>query len=290
MMRRNYKYSLDNTSRKFPCPNCKKIAFVKYINNETNLYLDDSIGRCDRESKCGYFKKPSGNTISTNCYTNCNTTVLQTTYHDQNLIQMFSNIKQQSNFITYLHKYFLQQEVLRVVEKYHIGTTNYWFGSTIFWQIDNFNNIRAGKIMQYNSISGKRVKQPFNHVSWMHKQLKLTNFLLQQCLYGLHLVNTISKSEIICITESEKTAIIMSLKFPSYLWLATGSKSGFKESLLQPIKNFKIIAYPDKTEFNKWNTTSILLNKKGYQIQCSKLLENEVLKNGGDLVDLLNST
>jgi hypothetical protein len=99
------------------------------------------------------------------------------------------------------------------VKKYHIGTTNYWFGSTIFWQIDNFNKIRGRKIMQYNSISGKRVKQPFNHVSWIHKQLKLTNFVLKQCLFGLHLINIISKSDTICIVESKKTAIIMSFFF-----------------------------------------------------------------------------
>ena len=227
MMNRNYKYSLDNTSRKFTCPSCNKKTLVKYINNETNLYLDGTIGRCDRESKCGYFKKPSGNTISAICNTNCNTTVLQTTYHDQNVIQMYSNSKKQSNFITYLHKHFLQQEVLRVVEKYHIGTTNYWYGATVFWQIDHFNKIRGGKIMKYNSITGKRIKEPFNHVSWMHRQLKLTNFVLQQWLFGLHLVNTISKSDIICITESEKHAIIISLQFPNSICLETGRKAGF---------------------------------------------------------------
>ncbi len=178
-MNRNYKYSLDKTSRKFTCPNCNKKSFVEYINNKTNLYLDTTIGRCDRESKCGYFKKSSGNTISTICNTNCNTNLLQTTYHNQNLLQQYANSIQQSNFITYLNKHFMQQDVLRIVEKYHIGTTNYWFGATIFWQIDENHKIRGGKIMLYNSISGKRIKTPFNHVSWMHKQLKLSHFVLQ---------------------------------------------------------------------------------------------------------------
>lgn len=287
-MNRNYKYSLDKTSRKFTCPNCNKKSFVKYINNETNLYLEATLGRCDRESKCGYFKKPSGNTISTICNTNSNTTVLQPTYHNQNLLQECCNSRQQSNFITYLHNHFLQQDVLRVVKKYHIGTTNYWYGATIFWQIDNLNKIRGGKIMQYNSITGKRIKEPFNHVSWIHKQLKLNAFVLQQCLFGLHLINTISKSDMICIVESEKTAIIMSLLIPDFLWLATGSKTGFKEQMLDPVKKYKIIAYPDKTEFVKWNEITFLLNKKGFQIECSKLLEDINLKIGDDLVDFIN--
>ncbi|WP_397446912.1 DUF6371 domain-containing protein [Polaribacter sp. R77954] len=286
-MKKNYKYSLDTSSKKFVCSNCNKKTFVKFIDNETQQYLNHIDGRCDRESKCGYFKKPSGNTISTICNTNCNTTVIQTTYHNQNLLQRYANCKQQSNFIIYLHKHFTQQDVLRVVKKYHICTTNYWYGATLFWQIDDLNRIRGGKIMKYNSITGKRVKEPFNHVSWMHKQLKLPNFVLQQCLFGLHLINTISKSDTICIVESEKTAIIMSLLIPDFLWLATGSKTGFKEEILAPVRKYKIIAYPDKTEFSKWNATTQLLNKKGFQIECSQLLENFDIEDGGDLVDFL---
>jgi hypothetical protein len=170
---------------------------------------------------------------------------------------------------------------------YHIGTTNYWYGSIIFWQIDTKNVIRGGKVMQYNCATGKRVKEPFNHISWMHKQLNLNNFVLQQCLFGLHNINSIVKGDTICIVESEKTAIIMSIVKPNFLWLATGSKTGFKEKMLQPVKEFKVIAYPDKTEYEKWNETSLILNKQGYQIKCSNLLENIKAEDGGDLVDFL---
>lgn len=287
-MNRNYKYSLDKTSRKFTCPNCNKKSFVKYINIETNLYLDATIGRCDREGKCGYFKKPSGNTISKICNTNCNTAVLQNTYHNQNLLQLYNNSKQESNFTSYLHKHFNREVVLRVVKKYHIGTTNYWYGATIFWQIDNLNRIRGGKIMQYNSITGKRIKAPFNHVSWIHKQLKLNDFVLQQCLFGLHLVTSNYEDRTICLVESEKTAIIMAIVIPNYTWLATGSKNGFKRGSLEPIKKYRIIAYPDKTEYTNWNQTSQLLNKSGYQIECSAFLENLDIDNGADLVDYVN--
>ena len=54
----NSKYSLDNSSKKYPCPACNKKTFVKYVDIETGYYLKDSFGRCDRESKCGYYHAP----------------------------------------------------------------------------------------------------------------------------------------------------------------------------------------------------------------------------------------
>ncbi len=80
----------------------------------------------------------------------------------------------------------------------------------------------------------------------------------------------------------------MSLLIPDYLWLATGSKTGFKEKLLTPIKDYTIIVYPDKTEYSKWNETAKTLNSKGFQIECSDLLEILDIEDGGDLVDYLN--
>jgi hypothetical protein len=48
------RYVLDKSSRKAVCPNCNKNTFVLYIDTETNEYLPDEYGRCDREQKCGY--------------------------------------------------------------------------------------------------------------------------------------------------------------------------------------------------------------------------------------------
>lgn len=285
-MNNTYKYSLDKSSRKFICPNCNKKTFVKFIDNETKHYLNDIDGRCDRESKCGYFKKPDNNFVAV-CNTNCITNVIQPMYHNETVLQQFSNNKQQSNFITYLFKHFESKYVIQAIEKYCICTTNYWHRATIFWQIDNNNHIRGGKIMLYNCDTGKRVKQPFNHVSWMHKQLKLDNFVLQQCLFGLQNLSCVSQSDTICIVESEKTAIIMSIVLPKFLWLATGCNTNFKKEVLQPIKKYNIIAYPDKTEYKSWNQKAIHLKKQGFTIQCSSLLENLDIEEGGDLVDMI---
>jgi hypothetical protein len=288
-MRNNYKYILDKTSKKFKCPNCFKNTFVRFINNETNEYLHELNGRCDRESKCGYFKKPSNNfSITNNNNNNSVANVIQPTYHNKDLLVQYCDTLQQSNFLIYLLGVFSPKSVFQAIKMYHIGISNLWNGASVFWQIDSHKQIRGGKIMQYNCKTGKRVKKPYNHVSWMHTQLKLNNFVLQQCLFGLHNLVNVLKGDTVCLVESEKTAIIMTILFPNYLWLATGSKTGFKQEMLQPLKEYNVIAYPDKSEYKTWNEKAILLNKQGYNIQCSSLLEKIDLELGADLVDFLN--
>ncbi len=90
----------------------------------------------------------------------------------------------------------------------------------------------------------------------------------------------------IAIVESEKTAIIMSLFIPEYLWMATGSKQNLKLQLLEPIKNENIVVYPDKGEFNDWNTKVTELQKLGFKIKCSSIVENSEFETGTDLADI----
>lgn len=53
-----YRYILDPSSRKFKCPNCGKISLVIFLDSETGEVMEN-YGRCDRESKCGFFYHPS---------------------------------------------------------------------------------------------------------------------------------------------------------------------------------------------------------------------------------------
>ncbi|AEE19683.1 hypothetical protein Krodi_1700 [Dokdonia sp. 4H-3-7-5] len=284
----NYRYVLDGSSKKYVCPKCSKKSFVRYLDKQDGGYLTSTLGRCDRESKCGYFNKPYANSVLS--YDVIHRPVPQVpTYHNDDLLFKYCNNYASNNLFNYLLKYFNLGQVLEVFKRYHIGTCSYWKGATVFFQMDIEKRLRGGKVMQYIEHTGKRVKKPYNRISWMHKVLQLDNFILQQCLFGLHNIIDCNTLSTVCITESEKTAIVMSLMFPEYTWLATGSKSNFKESLLQPLKAYNIIAYPDKTEFNDWNNKCKDLNRQGYHINCSDLLESQALEEGGDLVDLVVS-
>ena len=78
----------------------------------------------------------------------------------------------------------------------------------------------------------------------------------------------------------------MSVFKPEYTWLATGSKQGFKYEMLKPIKDYEIIAFPDKSEYNDWQKKAIELNSVGFNIKISEWLENTDFENGSDLADI----
>ena len=277
-----YKYILDKSSKKFVCPNCNKKTFVKFINVEDNSYLQDEFGRCDRQTNCNFFNSPKQNSVISK-YVNP-IIVKQQSYLNSDLIISSGKNYHENNLIQFLQVFFSAQEIESVIQKYRLGTSKYWKGSTVFWQIDK-NKISAGKIMLFDIVTGKRIKTPFNHIHWVHKLLKLNNFVLKQSLFGLHLINE-SLCNKIAIVESEKTALIMSLFVPEYIWMATGSKNNFKKNLLIPLKNNLILAYPDKSEFDDWNTITLALQKEGFEIRCSKFLENLNVPDGTDLADI----
>lgn len=55
---------------------------------------------------------------------------------------------------------------------------------------------------------------------------------------------------------------------------------------MQPIKNRKIVLFPDKSEYNDWLNKATAINPKAYKISVIDILENTDYLNGFDLADL----
>jgi hypothetical protein len=74
---------------------------------------------------------------------------------------------------------FSKDEVFIATQNYFITGTNIcWFYSTVFWQIDDKEQIHAGKIMQYDRFTGKRVKELTIMLTGCIKPLKSLNLIL----------------------------------------------------------------------------------------------------------------
>ena len=186
---KQYKYKLDTSNKKFGCPDCNKKTFVKFIETETGNYLADEFGRCDRQSNCGYFRRPESNTIETFKVTD--KPKPKPSFHTLEILEETFINTSSNNFVQFLEILFSNDEVKKAVSNYFISTWEQWKGTTIFWQIDQLEKVHHSKVMLYNPATGKRVKNNDGKsvISSVRSLAKLDGFVLEQSLFGLHLVN-----------------------------------------------------------------------------------------------------
>ena len=244
-----------------------KNSLISYLANESKYFNTDEIGFVNTITA----KEPPPEIIPS--------------FHTLEILNQMYNVSQIDNLTEFLKIHFSKDEVFKATQNYFItGTNHFWNNSTAFWQIDDKEKIHACKIMQYDRHTGKRIKKPYNHINWLHNAIKEPDFNLCQCLFGLQRVNE-DHQKTIAIVESEKTAIIMSLFVPDYIWIATGSKQNLKFELLKPIKKRKIVLFPDKGEYFNWLNKATELNAIGFKIAVSELIEQTEFENGFDLAD-----
>ncbi|MBT3546504.1 MAG: hypothetical protein HN487_02245 [Flavobacterium sp.] len=99
------------------------------------------------------------------------------------IIKEYNSQKYDDNLTTYLLSQFTFDEVQKATQNYYLTGANYfWNNATLFWQIDDKEQIHACKIMLYNKHTGKRIKEPYNHINWLHNTTKEPEFNLKQCV------------------------------------------------------------------------------------------------------------
>ena len=141
-------------------------------------------------------------------------------------------------------------------------------GMTIYWQIDEKQKVRTGKMMRYKN-DGHRDRESKYGFDWIHSALirrgpsKYYDPDKQECrpcFFGLHLLNAYKVKNVdqaVCIVESEKTAIIMATLWGNYtnqVWMACGGLENLSREKLKPIidQHRRIILYPDRDGISKW--------------------------------------
>lgn len=303
-----YRFTLEpyiSQKNRFECPSCgKKHSFTRYIDLDKKEYISTKVGKCNREQKCGYHLTPKdffqSQTSFAIDHSHQNTTInpavlkqvafrakrnaLPISFIDKELFRRSFEELSPNNFLIFLESVLGNAAIAEVKERYRIGTSKKWKGATVFWQMDEKSRVRTGKMMLYNKLTGKKKK-----VNWVHSVLKLQNFNLKQCLFGLHLLN-LDKQKAIALVESEKTAVVASIAFPEFIWMATGGLMNLKRDMIKPLANRKVILFPDAGCYNTWNEKVANL-PTNIQYLISDLVENqstaEEKREGWDIADYL---
>lgn len=302
-----YRYTLQpygqGKNTRFTCPNCfKQQQFTRYINSETGDYIHELVGICNRAIACGYHYSPADyfkdnpdqkptwkvNWTARNAMV-LNSNDIAPSYIPLELFKQSRQLFERNNFIQFLLSNFGKAITEKLVAQYNIGTSKKWPGATIFWQIDTLGRIRTGKVMLYNPVTGKRIKEPYNHISWVHKALSKDSFNLSQCMFGEQLLSQFPNKPV-GIVESEKTAIICSAFLPEFNWLAIGGLSFLTENRCAILRSRNVTLFPDLGGYDKWLAKSKELNHIT-AFKVSDLLERNAtskqIQAGLDLADFL---
>jgi hypothetical protein len=282
--------------------------FTRYIDERTGKYLGDHVGRCNREVNCGYHLPPSKYSqdityggIDLHSMNKKQTDGNFSVIPEEFLLKSLTKYSQ-NNFVSFLDRKFGSEVTHQLIQRFYIGTSQYWDGATVFWQIDIQGRIRSGKIMEYDSTTGRRVKEKQvngsvnSKITWVHSVLLqkhlLPSFNLKQCYFGEHQLSSKPKDEPIGIVESEKTAIVASVKIPRFTWLACGSLNNMSTERSRVLSGQRIVLFPDLKCLSKWQEKGKELESVlGCNVSVFEFLEKNATdidrSKGLDLADYL---
>lgn len=262
------------------------------------------MGRCDHEQKCGYHFTPRDyfeqnpsekERFAENgfkSYTHIKEIQpIATSYINLDIVNQALRGYPANKLFQFLSAQFGETETLKLMKRYKVGTSKYWDGATVFWQTDNQNKVRTGKIMLYNPETGKRIKEPYNHVTWVHSVLHKGDYNLKQCFFGEHLLAE-DRSRPVALVESEKTALIASYYLPQFLWIASGGKNGcFNAYSLSVLAERSVVLFPDLGATDYWQSKIGLMKSYGIEVRMFDDLEANATENerkeGYDIADYL---
>ncbi len=307
---------------RYHCPACKhrNKTLTLYINTQTGEPLASHVGKCDRADKCGYHYTPRMwfgegglSVVSYGLRVKNKTHNPQHTTHNIPTAIFKATLKHyhRNHLVTWLTRTLGADVTRMLIEKYRIGTAKHWPGATVFWQVDARQQVRAGKVMLYNPQSGKRVKQPYNHITWAHKLVvngtcEMENgrgeakekyntssivpptSSITQCLFGEHLLagNTLP----VAIVESEKTALIASVLLPGPVWLASGGIGNLNADNFKALRGREVTLFPDVNGYDAWQTAAqklIHITAISVSDRLERCATPEMRSLGYDLADCL---
>lgn len=207
--------------------------------------------------------------------------------------------------------YLSEEQMQRAAQRYRLGASR--DGGVIFWQIDECDLLRDGKIMHYRPDCHRDHDRKPTWTAYLlrkHGQLP-QDWNTDHCLFGLHLLTTTDftdgtdalttnctnytnlaaqpennllnpfnlwSNKTIAVVEAEKTAVIMSEVKPEYIWLATGGKTELNVAKLRPLEGRRIILFPDTDKdgqtYRDWyDVAEAASDVFGHPVTVSTLLE-----------------
>ena len=316
----SYRYQLEKyrgRGTRYSCPQCgRKYCFTRYIDTENNnQYISERVGKCNRLDKCGYHYTPR-EYFTDNPWLRDNSCLFVRNHRKTNKQTNEQPVQEPPKLTGRLPRWFMERTLgvecdykawlratfgesvaNRIIADYYIGggyTNDPDKSATcaIFWQVDCNNCVRTGKLMNYNPITGKRVKGEAGYVNWIHSIMRAEGALpeaweLEQCLYGEHLLQ-LRPTDVVALAEGPKTAHIGSALMPDMVWVAVDSMMSLSAERLTPLKGRSVVLFPDEGKgYQEWAKRIVdIAAEVGVDYCVSQFMESHAQASGDDIGDL----
>ncbi len=289
-MNTEHRYIFEKGSKKHHCQECTKKRFVRYVDTQTGEYLPEQYGRCDRESKCGYFLNPYKDGYAKAIWEQEQGN--KTDWKPQQPkrikkpvnkpkrafipVEVFNRTRagyEQNTFIqnllTRVAFPFEVQDIEKVISLYHLGTVQngYRAGANTFPFIDVQGNVRAVQVKQFDEqnhttgtdflhsiIDKHHTRNNKPSPEWLEAYNK--NETKVSCLFGEHLLSKYPYNPV-ALVEAPKTAIYGTLYFglpeqpTNFVWLAVYNLSSLNLNKCQALKGRNVYLLPDLSKDGK---------------------------------------
>lgn len=300
-----YQFKLDPSSKKRKCPSCGEKTFVPYVHADSLEVVDSAAGygRCDRENNCGYHKHPGEDKAQQSANkpsTVAKPEVVQIYPEDKVLKPLLSRTKK---CVSPLHTYFKSRGIsMDHMIKWGVLTDGPDDSRTVFlfrnqenrivnlkwfgYQVDGHRNkkIKSYSLKQPPHTPPKKSSQKIDGQKSVVKKYFM-------CLFGEHLLDT-EKERIVCIVESEKSAVMAASKYPDYDWVACGSASGLSDGSndtadkITPLMNRTIYWLCDADKAGRSNSS--IRNLAKYKMDYLVVDLAPEFQDGRDIGDLID--
>ncbi len=237
-----YPYSLDSSSKKFTCPQCKQKTFVVYLDNESRIPVDEyQFGRCDRENSCAYHNAPWMDPEYKHAKKDF------TPSPDPEIVQIYPPLQVVerimkrtltcvSPFHKFCNKLTIPNDHLLRVGVYSEDEKTVFVFRNAEQKITNFKWFKyqedGHRDKSFTAFSLKNPPAPPDQKN--AEKIKVEKYRL--CLFGEHLLDP-EKKKIVCVVESEKTVAIASFFYPQFDWVSCASNNGLTDEKITVLHN-----------------------------------------------------
>lgn len=262
------------------CPACGRREFKPFV-DASGALLHPSLGRCNRERRCGYFRSPRD-------LSDPDRRALLRDHRPGRPPRPAPASLVPAAYVGRSIDHCAERNLLRrwfigrfgfdtatdVMRRYGVGGSRLYGGAALFWLIDRSMRVRSGKIMAYDANAHRR-RDLCVATTYVHPLISPGRpFNFRACHFGAHTLSMAPDATVLLV-ESEKTALYLACLlrergalFGRYTVLATGGSAcgGYTaDAAADPwhraadLLGRHVVLLPDADATAKWRTLAAAL-------------------------------